>query len=132
MHKSKGVAPVVIVLLIALGLIGGAAAGYEFREPIKKALQGKSTADEIKDAENAIKNELGSGKFELEGVTTEVNAAGKQITVKIKSSTDSIKDLRLSEAPIAISDTADIIFGSNALPARICMSLSAIFMQLVG
>ena len=108
---KKGIAPVVIVLIVALGLAAGATAGYTFREQIKKAVKGKTTQDEINDAVNAEK--LGQSKFELEGVTTEVDAGTKVINVKIKSSTDSIKELRLSDAPIAVSDTADITFGST-------------------
>lgn len=111
--KSKGVTPAVIMLLIALGLIGGTVAGYGFREPIKKFVKGETTAEEI---ENAVQEELAKqvkDKFELEGVTTDVDASLKTITVKIKSSTNSIKELRLSEAPVAVSDSARITFGSE-------------------
>src|SRR3989304_10198021 len=113
--KNKGIAPIVIVLIVAMGLIGGTAVGYEFREPIKKAIKGKTTNDEIKDAVDKAKEELESGKnkFELEGITTSVDASAKSITVKIKSSTDSIKEMRLSETPITVSDTAKISSGST-------------------
>lgn len=115
LKKNKGIAPIIIVLIVALGLIGGTAVGYEFREPIKKAIQGKTSSDEIKEAVNKAKEELelGKKKFELEGVTTSVDASAKSITVKIKSSTNSIKEMRLSEAPITVSDTAEINSGST-------------------
>lgn len=115
MSMKKGIAPVLIVILIAVGLIGGAAAGYEFREPIKKAIQGKSTSEEVSDAVENAKDEIAKGKdkFELEGVTIDVDSANKKITVKIKSSTDSIKEMRLSETPITLTDTTKIKSGSE-------------------
>jgi len=113
--QRKGFAPIVVVLLIALGLVGGTAIGYEFREPIKKMIRGKTTDDEIKEAvgEATAKLEEGKSKFELEGITTSVDAVGKSIVVKIKSSTDSIKELRLSEVPITVADAAEINSGST-------------------
>jgi len=113
--KRKGIVPLVIVLIVALGLLGGTALGYKFREPIKKAIQGKTTAEEIKDAVNQEINQLQTGKdkFELEGVATNVDTSLKMITVKIKSSTNSIKELRLSETPITLTDLTQIIFGSK-------------------
>ncbi len=115
MSLKKGIAPVLIVILVAVGLIGGAAAGYEFREPIKKAIQGKSTSEEINSAVEDAKDEIAKGKdkFELEGVTTDVDSSGKKITVKIKSSTDSIKEMRLSDTPITLTDVTKIKSGSE-------------------
>lgn len=115
MKKLKGIAPLVIILLVALGLAGGAAAGYEFREPIKKLVKGQTTAEEIKQAVEAEAAKLAAGKskFELEGVATTVDTAAKIVTVKIKSSTNSIKELRLSETPVIITDTTKIISGST-------------------
>lgn len=112
--KRKGVAPLVVVLIIA-GLIGGAGAGYAFREPIKKAVSGKSTTDEINDAVNTAKEqeEAGKSKFELEGVAVEVDSSQSQILVKIKSSTASIKEMRLSEAPIKITEKTEISFNNE-------------------
>jgi len=107
---KKGIASIVLVLLIGGGLLGGTALGYVFREPLKKIITGKNTAEEVEEAQA---QKLGQGKFELEGITTQVDAASKIITVKIKSSTNSIKEMRLSETPITISDSANIIFGSK-------------------
>ena len=109
--KRRGIVPIVVVLIVGLGLIGGTALGYTFREQIKKTVQGKTTQDEINEA--VSKEKLGQDKFELEGITTEVDASAKTISVKIKSSTNSIKELRLSETSITISDTATIISGST-------------------
>ena len=111
MHKSKGIAPIIVVLLIALGLIGGTAAGYQYREPLKKYLTGKNTEDEI--AEKLAETEKGKDKFEAEGIVIDVDVASKIIVIKIKSSTDSIKELRLSEVPIMVSDTTQIVFGNK-------------------
>lgn len=113
--RSKGIAPLIIVLIIALVLVGGTAVGYGFREPIKKVLSGQTSAEELKVAldKEVAKLNQGKDKFELEGVVTAVNVAGKEITVKIKSSTNSIKELRLSEAPVSVSETAEIQFGDK-------------------
>ncbi len=111
MTFKKGIAPIVIVLIVALGLLGGAATGYALREPIKKAINGKNTSDEIKNAIDAA--EASKNKFELEGITQSVDAVSKQITVKVKSSTDSIKNLRLSDVPVTISDKTIVISGST-------------------
>src|SRR3990172_8672618 len=113
--KSKAIAPVLVVLLVAAGLLGGTALGFEFREPIKKAILGKTTTEEIK---LAVESELqklqaGKSKFELEGTAASVDVNSKTIVVKIKSSTSSIKELRLTEAPILVSDEAKIIFGAK-------------------
>lgn len=112
---QKGIAPLVVILLIVLGLLGGTTAGYEFREPIKKMIKGQTTADEIKEAVSSetAKLEAGKSKFELEGVATSVDVTNKILTVKIKSSTSSIKEMRLSETPIAVLDTVQITNGSN-------------------
>lgn len=107
----KGIAPLILILLIALGLAGGATAGYTFREPIKKAISGSTTAEEIQKAIDGFK--LGQSKFELEGMATGVDVTNQIVTVKIKSSTASIKEMRLSETPIALSATASITFGTQ-------------------
>ena len=109
MTYKKGLAPVVIVLIVALGLAAGTGVGYAFREPIKKAIKGETTQDEINKAVEAEKN--GQSKFELKGIVTSVDVANSIVTVKIKSSTDSIKELRLSETPITVSKTATITNG---------------------
>ena len=151
-HKSKGIAPVVIVILIALGLAGGATLGYTYREPIKKAISGVNTAEEIQTAIDNFK--LGQSKFELEGIVTSVNTVvpesttiisptptssstltptssptvsptpapsattnpsvtNNTIIVKIKSSTNSIENLRLSETPIIVPSNVSIASSSN-------------------
>jgi hypothetical protein len=111
MKKIKGWASSIGVAFVVLGLVGGAAAGYTFREPIKKALTGKNTKEEIANAvEEAGK---GASKFQLEGVTTAVDVAGNTVTVKIKASTDSIKEMRLSDTPVTISSSANITQGSE-------------------
>lgn len=162
-HKSKGIAPLIIVLLVALGLAGGATVGYVYREPIKKAVSGMNTSEEIQKAIDNFK--LGQSKFELEGIVTAVNTVvpsastvstkptatpssspessispevsptvspelsptpspspsatpspttSNTIIVKIKSSTNSIENLRLSETPIVVPASASIVSGSNA------------------
>jgi len=126
METQKAFAPLFIIILVAAGLIGGTATGYAFREPIKKAVSGKSTTEEIDEAVGQAKEQqkeeysdttanqaaAGQSKFELEGVVTALDITGKILTVKIKSSTDSIKELRLSETPIALSATLKIVNGS--------------------
>lgn len=151
MKKHKGIAPAIIVLIVALGLAAGATAGYIYREPIKKAVSGTNTAEEIQKAIDNFK--LGQNKFELEGIVTAVNTVvpettatpspsssispsispsstptpssssptvtptpttSNTIVVKIKSSTNSIENLRLSETPIVVPSTAKIISGSNS------------------
>lgn len=111
--KRKGIAPIAIVILIALGLIGGASAGYGFRENIKKMVSGQNTAEEISQAISQEIAKLGQNKFELEGTATSVDVSSKIIIVKIKSSTNSIKEFRLSETPIAIIETTKISFGDQ-------------------
>lgn len=113
--KHKAITSTVVALLVSLGLLGGAGTGYVFREPIKKAVQGKTTTDEINDAVTDAKNEdaLGKSKFELEGIAASVDATNNIVTVKIKSSTNSIKELRLSETPIAVTETTAISMGDT-------------------
>lgn len=115
MTYKKGLAPLIIVLIVALGLAAGTTAGYAFREPIKKAVKGQTTADEIKNAveKEVTKIKSGQSKFEIEGIATGVDATNKIITVKVKSSTDSVKELRLSETPITVSDSAKIKMGDK-------------------
>ncbi|MBM2820891.1 MAG: hypothetical protein HW405_651 [Candidatus Berkelbacteria bacterium] len=113
MTKRSGIASIIVAILIAAGLIGGTGVGYAFREPLKKMIKGQSTQEEI---DEAVENELtksGQSKFELEGVSSGVDTVEKIVTVKIKSSTDSIKELQLSETPIKISDTARIQMGNQ-------------------
>lgn len=112
--KNKGIAAVALVVMIALGLIVGAGAGYGFRNQIQKTVEGKTTEEE----KNQLQQELdevkqGQSKFELEGVTTEVNVAGKEIKVEVQSGTASIKELKDQVTSISISDSAEIIFGSE-------------------
>lgn len=116
--RHGGIAPLVIVLIVAAGLLGGASAGYVYREPIKKAIQGKTTGDEISDAINQeiAKINEGRSKFELEGVIISIEENFNQMTVKIKSSTDSIKELRLAEALIEFTDSVQITFGELENP----------------
>lgn len=108
----KGIAPLILVLLVALGLAGGTAGGYAMREPIKKAISGTTTAEEITKAIDNFK--LGQSKFELEGVATSVDATNSILTVMIKSSTASIATLRLSDAPIEVTATTAISSGTLA------------------
>jgi hypothetical protein len=113
MTKRPAIAPLIVAILVAAGLIGGVTAGYVFREPLKKMIKGVTTEEEI---EQAIDNELakiGQNKFELEGVVSSVDVAAKTINVKIKSSTNSIKELQLTEAPIIIADDAQIQNGNE-------------------
>jgi len=144
MKKHKGIAPIIIAIIIALGLAAGATAGYVYREPLKKAISGTNTAEEIQEAIDSFK--LGQSKFELEGIVTSVNTVVPEVTttpspslstspsispsispsstptpttsntivVKIKSSTNSIENLRLSETPIVVLSTTKIISGSNS------------------
>ena len=107
----KGIAPLIIVLLIALGLAAGTTTGYAFREPLKKAITGKSTDDELTEKLNQAETE--KSKFELEGIATSVDATNSILTVKVKSSTNSIEELRLSETPITVSNSATIQFGDQ-------------------
>ena len=109
MTYKKGLAPVAIVLIVALAIAAGTGVGYAFREPIKKAIKGETTQDEISKAVEASKK--GQSKFELEGIATSIDATNSIVTVKIKSSTDSIKEMRLSEAPIIVSKTTTITNG---------------------
>lgn len=102
----KGLAPLIIVLLVALGLVGGTTAGYTLREPIKKAISGSNTAEEIQKAIEAFK--FSQNKFELEGIVTSIDSTNKIVTVNIKSSTSSIKELRLSATPIALTESTAI------------------------
>lgn len=109
-HFHKGIAPLILVLLIALGLGGGAAGGYALREPIKKAITGTTTTDEIKTAVDQFKQE--QSNFQLEGVATSVDATNSILTVNIKSSTASIQAMRLSETPIVVTATTAISAGT--------------------
>jgi hypothetical protein len=109
-YFHKGIAPVILVLLVALGLAGGASAGYVWREPIKKALTGTTTSEDIDKIVDQTK--LGQSKFELEGVATSIDNTNSIINVSIKSSSASIKQMRLSNTPILVEKTT-IISNSN-------------------
>lgn len=111
--KFKGIAPLLVILIVAAGLVGGTAAGYGMREKIKKAFNGKTTADEIQEAIDEEITKLDKDKFELEGVVASVDVSASKITVKIKSSTNSIKELRLSETPVEINSATKISFNSE-------------------
>ena len=111
MKKVKGLASAVGIVFIVVGLFVGATAAYAGREPIKKVLTGKNTEEEIDEAvENAGK---GQSKFQLEGITTAVDTGANIVTVKIKASTNSIKEMRLSETPISIASSASISQGDE-------------------
>jgi len=105
-YFHKGIAPIVIILLMTLGIAGGTAAGYVFREPIKKAVSGLTTTEEIDLA--VEKAQTGQSEFELEGIVASIDDANNIVNVKIKSSTNSIKELRLSETPITVATDAKI------------------------
>lgn len=113
--KRRGIAPLIIILIVALGLVGGTATGYGLRENFKKILSGKTTAEEIKQKidDEIARIEASKSKFELEGTAVSVDINSKILTVKIKSSTDSIKELRLSETPIVVSNSVKISFGDK-------------------
>ncbi|OGD56939.1 hypothetical protein A2V71_02980 [Candidatus Berkelbacteria bacterium RBG_13_40_8] len=111
MTYKQGLAPLAIVLIVTLCLAAGTATGYAFREPIQKAITGKSTDEELTEKLNQAETE--KSKFELEGIATSVDATNSILTVKVKSSTDSIKELRLSEAPISVASSATIQSGDQ-------------------
>lgn len=108
-YYHKGIAPVIIIILVALGLAGGASAGYVWREPIKKTLTGTTTSEDIDKIVDQTK--LGQSQYELEGIVVSIDSENSLLTVNIKSSTASVKQLRLSDTPITIQKTTAI---SNA------------------
>lgn len=115
MRTKQGFIPLVVLLVVALGLIGGAAVGYGLREPIKKAIEGKTTDQQIQDAVDQSKAEEAAAatKFELEGVVTAIDTTASTVTVHVQSSTDSVKTLRLTDVPVVVAATAKISFGDK-------------------
>ncbi len=115
---KNGFSTVAIILLVAAGLLGGGVIGYEFREPIRRAAVNVGSSLGIADTttSNNTSSSIASTsavQFEIEGTTAEVNVSSGTVVVNVKSSTDNVKELRLSQVPVLVTGSTGITFGDN-------------------
>ena len=115
--RAKGLGGLAVIIIIAIGLLGGTAAGYTFRKDIQKAIKGKTELEQQEEEhQQEIESvKLGHTKFELQGTTTAVDTSGSKINVKVKVPSDAIKELKELEVPITIDVNTSIKFGSETL-----------------
>lgn len=118
--SQKGLSPVMTIVFVALVLVigvGAASAVYiknkNDKEKAQTELKSTSETDKIDSVEQTANGKL---KFELEGTLASVNPTTRVITVKIKSSSDSIAALRGAEQEIAVAMDAELVARENKNP----------------
>ncbi|MDO8513278.1 MAG: hypothetical protein Q7S37_02145 [bacterium] len=116
---SRGMAPLLTVLIVLLAATFGTTAGVKYKNDINKVLVGQSNQQALDSEESEGTDNgqaLGKSKFELNGTVTAIDAAESTITVKIKSSTNSVKTLKDSETAIKLAADARVVYKGKTDP----------------
>lgn len=109
MYSQKGIAPALMVLILAIVLGAGVAVGA-YKEQIKNFITGNEPAN------NQTNQAQGLDKFELEGVITAIDTGSQKISVQVKSSTKSIAAMRNSDVQISTTSTTTIVYKDQENP----------------
>lgn len=117
-HNQKGVAPLIIILIIA-ALLGTGIVGASYYVKIKNEkeqanLQVKTSDDKINNIENRAEGKI---KYELEGTLSSVSPTDRTIRIKISTSSNSIASLRGAEQEISVALDAEIVISDLKSPS---------------